>query len=84
MHEEHGVIKEVTTSQWSAGMVIIQRNTGAVRICVNLKPLNASELQEPHPIPKVDETLAQLSGVTKVDANSGFYQSHLLRSHGHT
>ena len=79
-----GVIKEVTTSQWSAGMVIIPKNTGVVRICVDLKPLNASVLQEPHPIPKVDETLAQLSGATKINANSGLNQSHLLRSHSHT
>ena len=57
MHEEHGVIKEVTTtSQWSAGMVIIPKSTGEVRICVDLRPLNASVLWEPHPNPKVDET----------------------------
>ena len=33
-------------------------------------------LREVHPIPKVDETLAQLSGATlfsKLDANSGFW-----------
>ena len=76
--ERMGVIKKVTEpSQWCAGVVIVPKSTGAVRICVDLKPLNASVLREPHPIPKVDETLAQLSGATvfsKVDANSGFWQ----------
>ena len=73
-----GVIKKVTKpTQWCAGVVIVPKTTGAVRICVDLKPLNASVLREPHPIPKVDETLAQLSGATvfiKVDVNSGFWQ----------
>ena len=73
-----GVMKKVTEpSQWCAGMVIVPKSIGAVRICVDLKPLNTSVLREPHPIPKVDETLAQLSGATvfsKVDANSGFWQ----------
>ena len=48
-----------------------------MRICVDLKPLNGSVLGEPHPIPKVDNTLALLSGPThfsKLDANSGFWQ----------
>ena len=76
--ERMGVIKKVMEpSQWCAGMVIVPKSTGAVRICIDLKPLNASVLQEPHPIPKVDETLTQLSGATvfsKVDANSGFWQ----------
>ena len=49
---------------------------GAVRICIDIKPLKLMPVY-PHPIPKVDETLAQLSGATvfsKVDANSGFWQ----------
>ena len=76
--ERIGVIKKVTEpTHWCAGVVIVPKSTGAVRICVDLKPLNASVLRQPHPIPKVDETLAQLSGATifsKVDANSGFWQ----------
>ena len=48
---------------------------GSVQICIDLKPLNQSVLQEVHPIPKVDDTLAQLAGATvfsKIDANSGY------------
>ena len=52
-----------------------QKKAGKVRICVDLKPLV-------HPLPKVDETLAQLSGAryfTKLDANSGFWQIPLAQ-----
>ena len=58
-------------------MVVVPKRSGAVRICVDLKPLNQSILREVHPIPKVDDTLAQLSSATvfsKLDANSGFWQ----------
>ena len=58
-------------------MVVIPKGTGAVCICVDLRPLNKNVLQEVHPIPKVETTLAQLSGVrvfSKLDANSGFWQ----------
>jgi hypothetical protein len=58
-------------------MVVVPTKSGKVCICVDLKPLNESVLREVHPLPKVDETLAQLSGArvfTKLDANSGFWQ----------
>ena len=48
--------------------------TGAVRICVELKSLNESGLCEVHPMSKVNTTLAQLSRATifsKLDVNSG-------------
>ena len=58
-------------------MVVIPIKTGAIRICVDLKPLNESVLHEIHPLPKVDDTLAQLHGAkvfSKLDANIGFWQ----------
>ena len=58
-------------------MVVVLKKGGALRICVDLKPLNQNVLLEVQPLPKVDETLAQLAGATvfsKLDANSGFWQ----------
>ena len=73
-----GVISKVDEpTQWCAGMVVVPKKDGKVRICVDLKPLNESVLREVHPMPKVDETLAQLTGAkifSKLDANSGFWQ----------
>ena len=72
-----GVISRVDQpTPWCAGMVIVPKKNGAVRLCVDLKPLNTSVQREVHPLPTVDETLAQLSGATvfsKLDANSGFW-----------
>ena len=74
-----GVISKVDKpTLFCAGMVVVpKKNTSTVRMCVDLKPLNQSLLSELHPLPKVDETLSQLSGETvfsKLDANSGFWQ----------
>ena len=63
-----------TATPWCAGMVVFPKKNGKVRICVDLKPLNYSVLREVHPLPKVDETLAQQKIFSKLDANSGFWQ----------
>ena len=81
--EKAGVISKVTEpTPWCAGMVVVPKKSGAVRICVDLKPLNKSVLREVHPLPKVDETLAQLADArifSKLDANSGFWQIPLSK-----
>ena len=67
--EKLGVIAKVQATDWCAGMVVIPKSNGKVRICVHLTKLNASV-----------ETLAQLGDAkvfTKLDANSGCWQSKL-------
>ena len=71
------ISKIITPTSWCAGLVVVPKKSGVVRICVDLKALNESVLREPHPIPKVDDTLAMLTGATifsKLDANGGFWQ----------
>ena len=58
-------------------MVVVPKANSKVRICVDLTRLNESVKRERHPLPAVDQTLAQLAGAkvfTKLDANSGFWQ----------
>ena len=82
--ESAGVISKVDQpTPWCAGMVVVPKKNGSIRICVDLKPFNTSVLCEVHPLPSVDDTLAQLSGAkvfSKLDANSGFWQVPLSRS----
>ena len=70
-----GVISKVNQpTEWCAGMV---KSNGRVRICVDLTRLNMSVKRERHPLPAVDQILAQLAGAklfSKLDANSGFWQ----------
>lgn len=51
--EKSGVISKVgAPTPWCAGMVTVPKKDGTVRICVDLKPLNAHVLREVHPLPK--------------------------------
>ena len=76
--EQMEIISKVDEpTEWCAGMVVVPKANGKVRICVDLTKLNESILREYHPLPSVDHTLAQLAGATifsKLDANSGFWQ----------
>ena len=76
--ENLGVISPVEeATEWCAGMVVVPKRQGNIRVCVDLKVLNESVQRETFPLPRVDEVLAQLSGATtfsKLDANSGFWQ----------
>ena len=58
-------------------MVIVPKASGAVRICVDMKPLNENVLREVHPMPKVDTTLAQLTGAVMFSKLADFGRSHL-------
>ena len=79
--EKLGVIAKVKqATDWCAGMVVVPKANGKVRICVDLTKLDANVCRERHILPSVEETLAQLGDAkvfTKLDANSGFWQIKL-------
>ena len=67
-------VDKLTT--WCVGMIEVPKN-GSIRICIDLKPLNKNILFELHPLPRVDDTLALMTGAkvfSKLDPNSGFWQ----------
>ena len=73
-----GVIEKIEEpTEWCAGLVVVPKQSGKVRICVDLTKLNENVCRERHPLPAVEQVLAQLSGATVfsiLDANSGFWQ----------
>ena len=76
--ETLGVISKIQEpTDWCSGMVVVPKADGKVRICVDLTRLNQSVHRERHPLPAVDQVLAQLAGanvLSKPDANSEFWQ----------
>ena len=53
--ESLGVISRVDQpTTWCAGMVVVPKKNGSIRICVDFRPLNESVLREVHPLPRVD------------------------------
>ena len=74
-----GVVSPVHDhTPWCTGMVDVLKRSGSFKICVDLKPLNESVLSEVHPIPTMENILAQLSGAsifTKLDQIMDFGKS---------
>lgn len=61
--EKLGVISSVEEpTEWCAGMVVVPKARGKVRICVDLTKLNDSVRRERYPLPAVEQTLAQITG----------------------
>ncbi|XP_046849610.1 uncharacterized protein K02A2.6-like [Xenia sp. Carnegie-2017] len=79
--EELGVISKVNIpADWCAGMVVVPKADGKIRICVDFTKLNEWVLREIYPLPKIESLLAEIRGseyFSKLDCNSGFWQEKL-------
>ena len=76
-----GVISRIDEpTDWCAGMVVVPKSSGQVRICIYFTKLNMSVKRENCPLPSVEESLAKLANAvvfSKLDANSSFWQTNL-------
>ena len=80
--ESIGVISKVSEpTAWCAGIIVVPKQNGNLRIGVDLKLLNENVLRGVHPLPKVDEMLMTAGSkiFSKLDANSGFWQIPLAK-----
>ena len=73
------IIEEVPDgpTEWVSPLVVIPKNDGDVRICVDMRRANEAVIRERHPIPTVEELLHKLNGSTvfsKLDLKWGFHQ----------
>ena len=81
------VIEKVDTlSEWCVPMVVVQKKTGDIRLCVDPKKLNDATRREKLILPAVDQRLAMLpctAVFSKLDCNSGFFQIPLTSNCTH-
>ena len=68
--EKLGVISKVDIpTDWYAGMVVVPKPDGRIRICIDLTKLNESVLRETYPLPKIDNLLVQISEGCPIHTN---------------
>ena len=76
--EETGIIEQIQEpTDWCAGIVIVTKKDGGVRICTDYKKLNDAIKRERYVVPTAEVILHKLKGstiFTKLDATSGFWQ----------
>ena len=57
-----GIINSVEESEWIIPMVVQDKKTGKIRICVNLRKLNDACIHDPFPTFFIDEVLEGVGG----------------------
>ena len=82
-----GVISPVTEpTSWCSGSLVVTKQNGSIRLCVDLAQLHKSVQREVHPMASVDDSLAKLAGskiFSKLNARSGFWQIPLIEGSKH-
>ena len=64
-------------SPWVSPMVPITKDSGEIRLCIDMRHANRAVLRETHPLPLVDELLSSLNGAvrfSKIDIKEAYHQ----------
>lgn len=67
-------------TEWVSSLVVLQKKTGALRMCLDPRDLNKAIKREHFKLPTREEIMAQFAGAkwfSKLDASSGFWQLRL-------
>lgn len=85
--ETAGIIEKVNeASAWVSPLVPVLKDTGEVRLCVDMRRANTAIRREDHPIPTMEDFLPQLCGAkwfSRVDVKDAFHQLELHESSRH-
>jgi hypothetical protein len=76
---EAGIIEPIEESKWIRPMVVQDKKTGEIRICVDLRKLNDACLHDPFPTPFIDEVLGNVGGQEVYSFTNGFLGYHQIR-----
>ena len=77
------IVKVEEPTDWCSSIVPVPKSSGDVRICVDLKRLNAAVRRERYILPTADNLFHQLRGSTvfsTLDAESGYWQFPLTEA----
>ncbi len=72
-----GIIEPVDASPWVSNLVVAQKKSGALRVCVDLRAVNKAVIPDRFPLPTSEELTAQFHGSTvfsKLDLRQGYLQ----------
>ncbi len=74
---KEGVIEKIDASPWVSPIVVTQKKTGGIRLCVDLREPNKAIVIDSYPLPHMDELFSLLTGATlfsTIDLQSAYHQ----------
>ena len=73
-----GVLMKIEEpTKWCSPLVVVKKKSGDLRICADLRKVNAAVLRPKFQIPSLDQIISNLSGAcvfSQLDMRSGYYQ----------
>jgi hypothetical protein len=76
---EAGIIETVEELEWISPMVVQDKKTGEIRICIDLRKMNNACLHDPFPTPFTNEVLDNVGGQEVYSFIDGFSRYHQIR-----
>ncbi|XP_064080620.1 uncharacterized protein LOC135197485 [Macrobrachium nipponense] len=77
---------EKSTSPWSSPVVLVPKEEGGDRLCIDFRKLNAVTQPEPYPLPHIEvclDSLGQAPFLSKIDLEKGYWQVPLADGSRH-
>lgn len=69
--------EKVDASPWVSPIVVVQKKSGGIRMCVDLREPNKAVIMDCYPLPHIDDLLSKLCGATvfsTIDLESAYFQ----------
>lgn len=74
---KEGIIEKIDASPWVSPIVVIQKKSGGIRMCVDLREPNKAVVTDSYPLPHINELLSRLKYATvfsTIDLEAAYFQ----------
>ena len=65
-------IYEIEHTDWVSPIVVVPKKNGKLRVCVNLKKVNAATIRDSYPLPITDHVIQRVAGKAAYSFLDGF------------